>query len=77
MNNSPKISVRQLLIALLLLAGTCAVARADEREVPLTIAGGHDIGPDDFGRPIYLIAGGLGVKPEQFREAFGGRGRRL
>lgn len=71
MTNSSKVAIRRLLVAFLLLAGACCgVARGEEREVPLTITGGHDIGPDDFGRPVYLIAGALGVKPEQFREAF-------
>jgi hypothetical protein len=47
-------------------------ARAAEREVPLVFSGGHAIGEGDFGRPINLMAAGLGVKPEQFREAFSG-----
>lgn len=49
-----------------------SVARADEKQAPLTFASGHAIGKEDFGRPVYLIAAGLGVKPEQFREAFSG-----
>src|SRR3954470_19516070 len=49
-----------------------AEARAAEKDVPLVFSGGHTIGKQDFGRPVYLIAAGLGVKPEQFREAFGG-----
>src|SRR4051812_7234034 len=49
-----------------------AEARAAEKDVSLVFSGGHDIGKGDFGRPVYLIAAGLGVKPEQFREAFSG-----
>jgi len=56
------------------------VAHADQKEVPLSFSGGHDIGKDDYGRPINLIAAGLGVKPEEFRKAFSGvtpaKGRR-
>jgi hypothetical protein len=47
-------------------------ARAAEKEVPLVFSGGHAVGEGDFGRPINLMAAGLGVKPEQFREAFSG-----
>jgi hypothetical protein len=40
--------------------------------VPLVFSGGHEIGKGDYGRPVPLIAAALGVKPEQFRAAFGG-----
>ncbi len=40
--------------------------------VPVQISGGHDIGKNDFGRPVALIAAALGVKPDVFREAFSG-----
>ncbi len=39
---------------------------------PVQISGGHDIGKNDFGRPVALIAAALGVKPDVFREAFSG-----
>jgi len=45
---------------------------ADENRIPVTFSGGHDTDPRDRGRPVILIAGGLGVKPEVFREAFSG-----
>jgi hypothetical protein len=52
------------------MAGT---ARASEkRELPLVFSGGHDIGRNDYGRPVPLIAAALGVTPDQFREAFSG-----
>jgi hypothetical protein len=41
-----------------------------EEKVPLVIRGGHDTDPRDRGRPVALVAGGLGVSPEVFREAF-------
>jgi hypothetical protein len=47
-------------------------ARAAEKEVPLVFSGGHEIGKDDYGRPVVLIAAALGVKPDEFRKAFGG-----
>jgi hypothetical protein len=39
--------------------------------LPVTISGGHDTDPRDHGRPVVLVAGGLGVPPEVFRDAFG------
>lgn len=43
---------------------------AEEEKVPLVFSGGHEIGRGDYGRPVPLIAAGLGVKPEEFRAAF-------
>jgi hypothetical protein len=55
------------------VAGLSAeTGRAAEKEVPLEFSGGHDIGKDDFGRPVPLIAAALGVKPDEFRKAFSG-----
>jgi hypothetical protein len=45
---------------------------AEKREVPLVFSGGHEIGRNDYGRPVVLIAAALGVTPDQFREAFRG-----
>jgi hypothetical protein len=45
---------------------------AVEKKVPVTITGGHETDPRDGGRPVVLIAAGLDVKPEVFREAFKG-----
>ena len=45
---------------------------AEKREVPLVFSGGHEIGRNDFGRPVPLIAAALGVTPDQFRSAFRG-----
>jgi hypothetical protein len=39
---------------------------------PVDFTGGHEIGKNDFGRPVVLMAAALGVTPEQFREAFSG-----
>ena len=50
-------------------AGRLAAA---EKEVPVVFSGGHEIGRNDFGRPVVLIAAALNVKPEIFREAFSG-----
>ncbi len=47
-------------------------ARAAGDTVPVTFTGGHDTDPKDGGRPVVLIAAALEVKPEVFREAFGG-----
>jgi hypothetical protein len=45
---------------------------AEKREVPLVFSGGHEFGRNDYGRPVLLIAAGLGVTPDQFRQAFSG-----
>jgi hypothetical protein len=38
--------------------------------VPVVFSGGHNTDPRDGGRPVVLVAAGLGVTPEVFREAF-------
>ena len=50
----------------------CVATQAAETKVPVTFSGGHEIGKNDFGRPVVLIAAALEVKPEVFREAFSG-----
>ncbi len=51
---------------------TSAISLAGETNVPVSFSGGHEIGKNDFGRPVALIAAALDVKPEVFREAFSG-----
>lgn len=49
------------------------IAQTDPPDVtrfPVMISGGHETDPLDHGRPVVLVAGGLGVPPEVFREAF-------
>jgi hypothetical protein len=41
-------------------------------KAPVEFTGGYEIGKNDFGRPVALMAAALGVTPEQFREAFSG-----
>ncbi|HVT79203.1 MAG TPA: hypothetical protein VHM90_00990 [Phycisphaerae bacterium] len=38
--------------------------------VPVTLTGGHETVGVDRGRPVILVASGLGVTPEVFRDAF-------
>lgn len=45
---------------------------AAEMKVPVTFSGGHETDRRDGGRPVALVAAGLGVSPEVFREAFSG-----
>ncbi|WP_165247339.1 hypothetical protein [Paludisphaera soli] len=64
-----------ILAALGLSCLTSCAARADEpakgvKRIPAVFSGGHETDPADRGRPVVLVAGGLGVKPEVFREAF-------
>jgi hypothetical protein len=49
-----------------------SLCEAAEMKVPVTFSAGHEIGKDDFGRPVPLIAAALDVKPEVFRKAFSG-----
>jgi hypothetical protein len=48
------------------------MVQSAETKVPVTFSGGHEIGKNDYGRPITLMAAALGVKPEEFRKAFSG-----
>lgn len=48
------------------------IAQAEETKVPVTFSGGHELAKNDYGRPINLMAAGLGVKPGEFRKAFSG-----
>ena len=52
--------------------GSNSASRAAEEKVPVSFSLGHEIGKNDFGRPVTLIAAALGVKPEVFRQAFSG-----
>jgi hypothetical protein len=47
-------------------------ARAEETKVAVAFSGGHELGKNDYGRPINLMAAGLSVKPDEFRKAFSG-----
>ncbi|MDG3007801.1 hypothetical protein [Paludisphaera mucosa] len=38
--------------------------------VAVAFSGGHETDPRDRGRPVVLVAAGLGVSPEVFRDAF-------
>jgi len=51
-------------------AATSPAAKA--RTVAVRISGGHVTDPRDHGRPVVLVAAGLGVPTEVFRTAFSG-----
>jgi hypothetical protein len=67
-------------VAAVAVAALPTFAPAAEREkpatapavtrVPVVFAGGHDTDPRDHGRPVALVAAGLGVPADVFREAF-------
>ncbi len=70
-------SKRQTWQGWLLLSGmVCFMAttrgKAEEKTVAVQISQGHEIGKNDYGRPVNLIAAALEVKPDVFREAFSG-----
>ena len=61
------------LLQIIALAGmTFATTHAAETRLPVTFSGGHDTDPRDGGRPIVLVAAGLGVPTNVFRQAFSG-----
>lgn len=68
--------LRSLLTATLMLAAVCSSQAQtkelpkDVKRVPVKFTGGYDTDPRDKGRPVVLVAGALGVKPEVFRDAF-------
>jgi hypothetical protein len=70
-------SLSRHAIAVLSLVCVCEMAKpkrthAEEMKVPVTFSGGHELAKNDYGRPINLMAAGLGVKPDEFRKAFSG-----
>ena len=67
------------VVAISAIAGNAATGadQSQEKKLPpgvtrvaVTFSGGHETDPRDRGRPVVLVAGALGVKPEVFREAF-------
>lgn len=52
--------------------GTVAATGRSEQAAQVTFTGGYETDERDHGRPVVLIAAGLGVTPEVFREAFSG-----
>jgi hypothetical protein len=61
-----------ICFATISVATIAMTARAEETKVPVAFTGGHELAKNDFGRPINLMAAGLGVKPDEFRKAFSG-----
>ena len=48
------------------------MTRAAETRLTVIFSGGYDTDPKDRGRPVVLVAAGLGVPTEIFRKAFSG-----
>lgn len=61
-----------IVLACSALGLSCTRSPAGETNVPITFSGGHETDRRDGGRPVVLVAAGLGVTPEVFREAFRG-----
>jgi hypothetical protein len=55
-----------------IMIGHVGTSMAAETKLSVSISGGHEIGKNDYGRPVALIAAALSVKPDVFREAFSG-----
>ena len=58
-------TITSIILATTAWSQTNAITR-----VPAVISGGHETDPRDHGRPVVLVAGGLGVSPEVFHDAF-------
>jgi hypothetical protein len=65
-----KPQMRIVLSWSLSFAALACWVQAEEMNLPVMFSGGHETDQRDHGRPVVLVAGGLGVKPEVFREAF-------
>lgn len=61
-----------MLVAIMALASCRVGESADDMKIPIKFSGGHETDRRDGGRPVVLVAAGLGVSPELFREAFRG-----
>ena len=59
-----------IVVTVLMLLCSAQSQTRDVIRVPVVISGGHETDPRDHGRPVVLVAGGLGVTPEIFRDAF-------
>jgi hypothetical protein len=60
------------LAGLALAIGAQDTPAASKRSSAVKITGGHATNPHDKGRPVVLVAAGLGVPTEVFRKAFDG-----
>src|SRR3954468_3541002 len=72
MRNAARTALAGLGTLTVLVGLAAGGGRAAEKEVPLEFSGGHEIGKNDYGRPVVLIAAALEVKPDEFRKAFSG-----
>jgi hypothetical protein len=71
-NHFPRLFILCALATVTAILMSPPQSRAAETKVPVRFSGGHEIGPNDYGRPVALIAAALGVKPDVFRKAFSG-----
>src|SRR5690349_4185380 len=62
------LSGSMIIVGLALYAQT--PAKGTPTRISASLSGGFELDPRDHGRPVALVAGALGVKPDVFREAF-------
>ncbi len=66
-----QIFFRSFILAFIVTSVTMPKANAaGEETIQLKFSGGDETDPRDRGRPVALVAGGLGVAPQVFRDAF-------
>src|SRR5215210_1846395 len=71
-NNCRRFRTAFTILSAIGVAMVSAMVNAAETRLPVLFSGGHETDPKDHGRPVVLVAAGLGVKPEVFRKAFSG-----
>jgi len=59
-------------LAVLAIVSVAHLSVAGDTKAPITFTGGHETDPRDHGRPVVLVAAGLGVPTDVFRKAFRG-----
>ncbi|MEI8283231.1 MAG: hypothetical protein WCG75_12560, partial [Armatimonadota bacterium] len=63
--------MKLITLGLVLAVASPAMPQLSAVQKPLVrVEGGHGTAEVDHGRPVILVAGGLGVPPQIFREAF-------
>jgi hypothetical protein len=67
-----QVAISSLVLVVVAIGARDATLLADEMRLAVRLRGGHQTDSRDHGRPVVLVAAGLGVKPEVFREAFKG-----
>ncbi len=72
MRTFSKLAMAGALLPILIMKASADEPAKEITRTPVVFSGGHETDPQDRGRPVVLVAAGLGVPTEVFREAFKG-----